>query len=558
MNFSSTNNALESLTRRAHVNDTVRGLASGALNDMKESGGKRVPTYVIFRLLGSEDWEAIATGIYLAVELVKRRCEEELDEDTRLRFIHAALDHLEHSEVRVRNLVAALVRELAQSSGVDKTVPLELYHNYFKERLIQSITDNFERTATPILNELGGGTKVALDDTSGWKALETSINMLQNFVQGIGRPFIDKGYWSPVLMKFTCLGASKHLNRHVRESSFGLIDTVIHEMSGQQDQKGDDGVKGSFLEVMKKFSEAIASGLADNWSQVRFAASVANRTFLGSLRQSDREERYFLLLPCMCLNRHYLAEGVKLYSQETWRIFLGSDGVEAVTRHIVSVVDYYVKVAEADNHVVREAACHSITELCLRISKDALSPHVPKLLSTLLICFKDESWPVRDAACLTTGHLASSYQNECATHKEQLYTLWFKHLSEPIWTVREDSAETLALVCRTYGDDALQRCRAWIRVNLPKAQTQPPQRPEEALADQNNISLHTDRQRYSCGSLAPKLRKGGCSDCVISRPASPWEYTDGALYLLRRLCEVSSTFLSSWGFSSSYFLKGIK
>ena len=39
-----------------------------------------------------------------------------------------------------------------------------------------------------------------------------------------------------------------------------------------------------------------------------------------------------------------------------------------------------------------------------------------------------------------------------------------------------------------------------------------------------------DQQMFSCGSLAPKLkRKGGCMDCGFMRPQEPWELTDGAL-----------------------------
>lgn len=35
-------------------------------------------------------------------------------------------------------------------------------------------------------------------------------------------------------------------------------------------------------------------------------------------------------------------------------------------------------------------------------------------------------------------------------------------------------------------------------------------------------------QMYSCGSLAPKLkRKGGCMDCGYQRPQEPWELSDG-------------------------------
>ena len=40
--------------------------------------------------------------------------------------------------------------------------------------------------------------------------------------------------------------------------------------------------------------------------------------------------------------------------------------------------------------------------------------------------------------------------------------------------------------------------------------------------------MHSNQQLFSCGSLAPKLkRKGGCMDCDFSRPQEPWETTDG-------------------------------
>lgn len=64
---------------------------------------------------------------------------------------------------------------------------------------------------------------------------------------------------------------------------------------------------------------------------------------------------------------------------------------------------------------------------------------------------------------------------------------------------------------------------------------------EEFKRRQNDIESHTNSQLYSCGSLAPKLRKGGagrlgCSDCQITRPKAPWEATDGCIYLIRELC----------------------
>lgn len=77
-------------------------------------------------------------------------------------------------------------------------------------------------------------------------------------------------------------------------------------------------------------------------------------------------------------------------------------------------------------------------------------------------------------------------------------------------------------------------------------------------------AAHTGNMLYSCGSLAPKLKKGGaaaiaptpfpgdsavepstrksgagrigCMSCFVDRPRAPWEATDGCVYLLRELC----------------------
>jgi hypothetical protein len=73
-----------------------------------------------------------------------------------------------------------------------------------------------------------------------------------------------------------------------------------------------------------------------------------------------------------------------------------------------------------------------------------------------------------------------------------------------------------AQVCSAYGAEAIGRCLAWVTENLPKAKLQPAQTLAEQRASHNDALAHTDKQRYSCGSLAPKLKKGGCSDCEVS------------------------------------------
>ena len=92
----------------------------------------------------------------------------------------------------------------------------------------------------------------------------------------------------------------------------------------------------------------------------------------------------------MCLNRYYIAEGVRLYSQETWRLVFEHTGRKVVCEHINDVIKFYVSQSEAENHAAREAVCACVTELVTKIDKDVLVGHVNTLLELLLICFDDD------------------------------------------------------------------------------------------------------------------------------------------------------------------------
>lgn len=44
----------------------------------------------------------------------------------------------------------------------------------------------------------------------------------------------------------------------------------------------------------------------------------------------------------------------------------------------------------------------------------------------------------------------------------------------------------------------------------------------------NDPDLHSDKQMYSCGSLAPKMGRGnGSCDRIFKRESQPWELADG-------------------------------
>ena len=59
--------------------------------------------------------------------------------------------------------------------------------------------------------------------------------------------------------------------------------------------------------------------------QVRYAACVAARAFL--LAAGDSAPQYYThILPHLCFNRHDVAEGVRSYSLDTWRLVMGDRG----------------------------------------------------------------------------------------------------------------------------------------------------------------------------------------------------------------------------------------
>jgi hypothetical protein len=60
---------------------------------------------------------------------------------------------------------------------------------------------------------------------------------------------------------------------------------------------------------------------------------------------------------------------------------------------------------------------------------------------------------------------------------------------------------------------------------------------KDTTAAKDETAKHTDQPMFSCGSLAPKLRAGGCMDHGFSRSKEPWEASDGAVYLLRELSD---------------------
>lgn len=246
----------------------------------------------------------------------------------------------------------------------------------------------------------------------------------------------------------------------------------------------------------------------------------------------------------MSLNRFYLADGVRLYSQETWKLHV-PDGKERLERNISSVAAWYLKCLDEDNHVVRESAALAIGELVSKLSEESVRPSLPLIQESVKAAFYDESWPVRDRALVCLSVIAGRF----GCDDEDVWGLMWGNLGDQIWSVRDNAGWGIGewlkgMPAGAERDKKLEETKAKFEELAQKAKEEPKRSRKDVQNEVNDKAAHTNNQLYSCGSLAPKLHKSanrvtGCSDCMVLRPTRQWERTDGAAYLLGHLASSS-------------------
>mmetsp|Transcript_7759 Transcript_7759/g.11120 ORF Transcript_7759/g.11120 Transcript_7759/m.11120 type:complete len:852 (+) Transcript_7759:116-2671(+) len=656
MDFSSVERALKSLSRRQPaLSDTTVQTSQALLQCIAERASNNSNDVLlegVLELLKDESnpgrWEPLAVGLFLSTELLMASVQDQRQvyvEGPRVPetsnklghllvtsndliklcqpLVQSCQEHLEHSEPRVRTLVAKAVgahvqyaihtasaepnhaavltqqrqliltnimtslyqhlqtgrqeaeAEAASQAAKTEESQQEKVSNQDDTSSQSSSSSSNNNTNKPKYSKSSTG---ALDDTTGWRALETNWQGLASYIVAASTVYVQENPFDEQLMEAIEYCSIEHVNRHVRAAAIAVLEQLVIVVSTKPIPKNDSPLdhhhhdEYPFAQKLTDPKSVLRTTtvnvlkvtLADNWSQVRMAASVLCRTFWTCLFQvqprtaeteSINKSMYRILIPRMCLNRFYLAQGVKLYSHETWKTCFPTQGLQLVATHAGAICRYYIQMCDADNHVVREAACQAVAELATKIGQHpdhsaSLAPFVPMLLQALLMCFHDESWPVRDEACLACGIFCRAYPEECRPELKLLYERWTEQLTDQIWSVREDAAVALGDALMAY-PEILPDLLKLLDKHIPAARDQPPQTLQEYKAKQNDIESHTDSQLYSCGSLAPKLGKGsqrkvgagriGCSSCGITRPKAPWEATDGCIYLVRELCIKSCT-----------------
>ena len=255
--------------------------------------------------------------------------------------VAAACARLEDPEARVRLAVAEAFLALATLRGAALLADVH-------ERLLGSIDANFELlaqsaaerkkegddeaeaagydsadgyntvegTERPAGERLSGKAAASLAERgsseggAGWKCLETGLKALERVVEGCKG---ELGEWLPKVIA-PVLRSASHTNRFVREVGLHAAATLCRHLPA-----------AALGEYASPLEAQLRAGLCDNWSQVRYAASTATRAFCAKLSPLSAASEA-ALLPPMCLNRYYVAEGVRRYSQQTWHELYGDGG----------------------------------------------------------------------------------------------------------------------------------------------------------------------------------------------------------------------------------------
>ena len=122
-----------------------------------------------------------------------------------------------------------------------------------------------------------------MHDTEGWKSLETSMRILQNIIEAIGTKLYD---FNLERILGCILKGVDHINRFVREISYFVLHAIF--MTSEHILKEEAASQNvlRFHSFCDKLVPIIAQGLSDNWSQVRYAASQAVRSYYAIAKEN--------------------------------------------------------------------------------------------------------------------------------------------------------------------------------------------------------------------------------------------------------------------------------
>ena len=361
-------------------------------------------------------------------------------------------------KVRVKEAAADCLGVLCRHYGQ------ELYDQCMP-RVTDLIRTNLARRIEPDKEDTPAGKlmdRKEWKNLAAWKDLDISLSCLQKIIEGLGSRAGANIDQTILDLIFSCL---RHRNRFVRDSGFRTCSAILRaSRDGEASPASPVTLLGG-----EELCDLLSAGLADVWALVRLSATAATRDFLLSLPETERGPHYPALLPRLCLNRYFPAEGVKLQSQSSWRAVCGEAGRDLLERHLSQTVLYYQASAGSDCPGVREAAAHCMSELVSKVEPRTVAPHVPRLLDSLSVSGEDEAWPVRDAASVAASSVLRHHPDLARPRLPSLLKVFLRHLGDEVSSVRQGAAISLANTVRAYSGqgevvtEVLDNIRAGLR-----------------------------------------------------------------------------------------------
>ena len=389
-----------------------------------------------------------------------------------------------HSEVRVRIATA----DLAEAMATHDT-PLALYHA-LKEPIFSDIS------AYLVLSENEPDSGAALPTTgeasfsSGASSLESAMMLLQRMIKGYGKSFpVDDNL-------LRCIDACiHHKNRFVREQAQLTAAAVF-----------------SATPKIPYFSW-LPAGLSDTWEQVRFAAVAACRA---AVEGGAADVQGFLeaVVPPLVVNRHYSAEGLRGQIQETWKLLVGSRGIEIVVKFLPEIFREISESVNSRNEGAREAAIFTLAEMCQKIPGPFSDNLARVSLEVLTEGLTDHSWPVRSVACqagpIIFASFSTSHPHVISEFSGKLRAALRETLTDAVPGLRRDAATAFTKI---FGGES----RALAQELLPSVLTQ---KITQRSEPENQVM-------FSCCSFS--------ATCHSGHSVEPWVKSEAGIFLLIEL-----------------------
>ena len=486
-------------------------------------------------------------------------------------FILNLESFLNHEEARIRQLSAQVIGLCVKINHKEEF----LYH--ITKQLLSSIQQKMIRSENKRPTTLGNEAYIPLDDTTGWHSLETLILAFIEIitVRGISVFFTTQIELLQFAGNLLLLEGGKHINRHVRQKVLQFICCIynnkpVFHVNNDNDNINIDMIKEVEILYCRGSVECIALGLQDNWSQVRLAATIAARSMFNCYAiiddLIDETHRQQLpihsieiasnIIPRLCMNRFYVADGVKTLANETWRLVVGMHGRGILCSVINPTLQYYCDMSQCSSHMVSEAACFALSELACKLPFDFVAPKFSHILDALELCIMDDSWPVQDAACLSLADTIPLYISVDLVRNRVpgILTSYVKLLTSKIWSVRDNSARAIGKLLKVLKGslyiETMKTLKNHLKEHLSKVMNQEADdrsrivfmsaAVEEALiktkSKNSNDKLSMKEAERSVGELTRKRGAWGCClDCQVIENGGDYECSDGCVYLLREL-----------------------